>query len=159
MCDKHLRNMHLPTSKKELSYTVLICNFQALSLRHQQRPGNPAAGKQASFFSHNPCHSPCTTYQPLIQRKTPCPICHTPPLATPMACFCMWLYSSIAKPPRKCLLCVGELCLGSLSPDSLPSRVWSWVPLLTPMSSALWYSFSNDREILLFLISFLYNFT
>lgn len=60
------------------------------------------------------------------------------------------LYSSIAKPPRKCLLCVGDLWLGSLSPDSLPSRIWSWVPLLTPTSSALWYSFLSGREILLF---------
>lgn len=37
-----------------------------------------------------------------------------------VVCFCMQLYSSVAKPSRKCLLCVGEL--RRLSPNIFPSK-------------------------------------
>lgn len=135
--------MYLSASKKEPSYTRFcnyFCNFQALPPCHQQWPGNPGAGKQTSLFTHNPHHSPCATYQPLIQSRTPCPICHAPPLAALTMCFCRGLFSSTAKASRKCLLCVRDLHLGSCSS----------VTSLALISSGLCYSLLNDRGKLLF---------
>lgn len=159
MCDKHLRNMHSPTSKKEPSYTVLICIFQALSLCHQPWPGNPAADEQASLLSHIPCHSACTTYSHRSRAKRP------PPFAILLlwqrswcgsACGCIAaLQNSIEN--VCCLLRklreVKVLIFFQAKNLILSASIYSDI-----ISSLLFFS-KWLGEILLFPISFLYNFT
>lgn len=83
------------------------------------------ASRQVSLpLSHSHCHFPYTTYQPLIQPKTPCPVCCTAPwsMLHLMMCFSVWQYPSTAKPSGKCLSVLGN---SAKSWYSSKQRVWS----------------------------------
>lgn len=126
MCNKHLRNLDLPTSKQEQQQisgsvtatavarkpccrqTSLLVFLQLLQLNAHNLA---AIGPKQNILPHLPYSSFGNIHDvfPLVEHIM----------------YSITMYSSIAKLSRKCLLCIGEHCLGGLSPYSLPGTLSS----------------------------------